>query len=169
LYDFLNPNPMHDTGLVNTLIDLILVVYITVSAFVGYYHMEWLSPVHPKVKETPVSIILLNTFLIIVVSSSLPAVARILGILRFELMGNFKTMFYLINNQYLLLYKSTFLFIFASKYFTFFPIWKNIHRLLIYHCTKQENEFCYCEDKKERKCDLHKSLPYMEQSCYYVG
>jgi len=130
LYNFLNPNPMHDTGLLNTVIDFILIVYISVSAFVGYYNMEWLSPIHPKIKETPISIILLNSFLIIIVSSSLPAVARILGIMRFELMGNFETMFYLINHSYLLMYKSSFLCVLASKYLKIFPIWKNIYRIL---------------------------------------
>jgi len=130
LYDFLNPNPHHDTGLFNTFIDLFLIIYISVSAIVGYYNMESLSPIHPKIKDTPISLILLNTFIIIIICSSLPGVARILGVLRFELMGNFETMFYLINTNYLLLYKSSFIFIFASKYLQIFPFWKRLITLL---------------------------------------
>jgi len=130
LYDFLNPNPNNDTGLLNTLIDLFLVVYISVSAFIGYYKMDLLSSIQPKMNNTPIYHILLNTFLIIIISSSLPAVAHILGVFRFELMGNFEKMFYNNSRYILLLYKSSFLCLLASKYLKIFPIWKKLKTLL---------------------------------------
>lgn len=90
--NFINPDPGHYMGPVATLIDFLLVMYnveanplnnsqryITIASFVGYFNLSWLRHIRPREQSTPLYKVILNTFLLLIMSSSLPIIAKILG------------------------------------------------------------------------------------------
>lgn len=47
----------------------------------GLYQSRWFQGYEPKKKDTPMYRIVLNTFVILMISSALPVVSRILGMI----------------------------------------------------------------------------------------
>eukprot|EP01127_Copromyxa_protea_P017187 TRINITY_DN5211_c0_g1_i2.p1 TRINITY_DN5211_c0_g1~~TRINITY_DN5211_c0_g1_i2.p1 ORF type:complete len:494 (+),score=64.23 TRINITY_DN5211_c0_g1_i2:28-1482(+) len=121
VFNFLNPDPEHYMGPISTLIDFLLVIYITVASFFGYFNISLLREIRPVAQDTSLANLLLNTFLLLGITSSLPLIANILGLIHFSLISDFDKP-YLKNSYLIVTYKITFLIFFIQRYTTFFPV-----------------------------------------------
>jgi hypothetical protein len=65
--------------------------------------------------------IVINTFVILVISSALPVVSRILGLVTFDLMEYYKYTDYMRNTYFIMTYKILFVLKLAQRYFELFP------------------------------------------------
>jgi hypothetical protein len=104
-----------------TIVETVLVLYTSISAFVGLYHSQWFQGWRPKKRDTPMYRIVINTFVILVISSALPVVSRILGLVTFDLMEYYKYTDYMRNTYFIMTYKILFVLKLAQRYFELFP------------------------------------------------
>lgn len=102
-------------------IDMCLIIYTVVSAFVGLYNSVWFHKMKPRRRETPIYKIVLNVWILLILSSSIPIVARLLDLSNFDLMAFYHYTEYMRNIYLVLLYKFIFLLKFAQRYFQLFP------------------------------------------------
>jgi len=81
------------------LVDIWVIVFVMVSAFVGFYQLPWISTMKPLPRSTSIHRTVINVALILLLSSSFPVVARILGLTFFDLMGYYHYSHYVENNS----------------------------------------------------------------------
>lgn len=89
-------------------LEIILILYMMATSSVGVYTLPFLTRVRPKLRNTPLSHIIANCALLLVLSSALPLISRILGITNFDLMGDFGKIEWLGNFKIVLMYNILF-------------------------------------------------------------
>jgi len=95
-------------GVVGALIEVALICYLMAASTVGLYTLPFLSGLRPQVKNTPLTQLIVNCALVLVLSSALPLLSRILGISNFDLLGNYGRIEWLGNFYLVLLYNLVF-------------------------------------------------------------
>lgn len=97
-------------GPLGAAIEIVLILYLWLASIVGFYTLPLLSRLKPNLCDTSMTQIIGNSAVLLILSSALPVLARILGITNFDLMGDFGRIEWL-GNIYLVLFYN---FIFAS-------------------------------------------------------
>ncbi|XP_074096427.1 LMBR1-like protein lilipod isoform X2 [Cotesia typhae] len=95
-------------GPVGAVTEVIVIFYVAVTSIVGLYGLPGVSRIMPKFHGTPLTHLIANCVLLLVLSSALPLLSRILGMTNFDLLGDFGQIKWLSNYQLLLLYNSIF-------------------------------------------------------------
>ena len=95
-------------GVVGALIEVSLIIYLMAASTVGLYTLPLLSEIRPAIRKTPLTQLIVNCGLVLVLSSALPLLSRILGISNFDLLGNYGRIEWLGNFYLVLLYNFVF-------------------------------------------------------------
>ncbi|XP_076455646.1 limb region 1 protein homolog [Babylonia areolata] len=90
-------------GPVGAALEIVLILYLICTAVVGFFGLPYLCRLHPRRGDTSMVKIILNCSVLLVLSSALPIVSKMLGITNFDLIGNFGSMEWL-GNFYLILF-----------------------------------------------------------------
>lgn len=91
-------------GPIGAAMEIVLIFYLVVTSTVGLYTIPLLSAIQPKYHETPISHIILNCGVVLILSSAIPLLSRILGITNFDLLGDFGEIEWLGNFVIVLFY-----------------------------------------------------------------
>ncbi|CAH2012803.1 unnamed protein product [Acanthoscelides obtectus] len=89
-------------------LEIVLIVYLIVTSSIGLYTAPCARRFRPKKRATPFTLLIANCALLLVVSSALPLLAKILGITNFDLLGDFGSIEWLGNFKLVLLYNLSF-------------------------------------------------------------
>lgn len=82
-------------GPLGAALEVILILYLTVTSTIGLYSIPVLSKIRPKLKQTSFSHVIVNCGLVLILSSALPLLSKILGnVLRIANENVFKRMFF---------------------------------------------------------------------------
>ncbi|XP_049770739.1 protein Lilipod isoform X1 [Schistocerca cancellata] len=96
--------PLSKLGPVGALLEIALICYLVATSSVGVYTLPGLRRVKPRRARTPFTHVVANCALLLVLSSALPLLARILGFTNFDLLGDFGKIRWLGNMEIVLLY-----------------------------------------------------------------
>ncbi|KAL8620137.1 hypothetical protein ACOMHN_064807 [Nucella lapillus] len=89
-------------GPVGAAVEMVLILYLICTAVVGFFGLPYLHRLMPRWGDTSMVKLILNCTVLLVLSSALPIVSKMLGITNFNLIGNFGSMGWL-GNFYLVL------------------------------------------------------------------
>ncbi|XP_075145764.1 LMBR1-like protein lilipod isoform X2 [Haematobia irritans] len=89
-------------------LEVCLIFYLGATSAVGFYTMPFMRNVRPQRRKTSLSQLILNCALVLILSSALPLLSRIIGITNFDLLGDFGAIEWLGNFQIVLLYNLVF-------------------------------------------------------------
>ncbi|KAH8384092.1 hypothetical protein KR009_012100 [Drosophila setifemur] len=89
-------------------LEVCLIFYLGATSVVGFYSMPFMRNVCPKRSQTSLPQLMLNCGFMLVLSSALPLLSRIIGITNFDLLGDFGAIEWLGNFQIVLLYNLVF-------------------------------------------------------------
>ncbi|XP_016981963.1 protein Lilipod [Drosophila rhopaloa] len=89
-------------------LEVCLIFYLGATSVVGFYSMPFMQNVCPKRRQTSLPQLMLNCGFMLVLSSALPLLSRIIGITNFDLLGDFGAIEWLGNFQIVLLYNLVF-------------------------------------------------------------
>lgn len=90
-------------------LEVTLILYLTVTSTIGLYTIPTLSKIQPKSKSTPFVHIIANCGLLLILSSALPLLSKILGFTNFDLLGDFGQIEWLGNFRIVLIYNLVFM------------------------------------------------------------
>uniref|UniRef100_UPI0035902293 protein LMBR1L-like isoform X3 n=1 Tax=Myxine glutinosa TaxID=7769 RepID=UPI0035902293 len=89
-------------------LEVILIFYLMLSSLVGFYSLPRFDSLRPRRQNTPMSKVIGNCVVLLVLSSALPVLSRTLGITNFDLLGSFGQFDWLGNFHIVLLYNVLF-------------------------------------------------------------
>ncbi|XP_018797774.1 PREDICTED: protein Lilipod [Bactrocera latifrons] len=89
-------------------LEVCLIFYLGATSVVGFYTMPFMRNVCPQKRKTSLAQLILNCALVLILSSALPLLSRIIGITNFDLLGDFGAIEWLGNFQIVLLYNLVF-------------------------------------------------------------
>ncbi|KRT83322.1 hypothetical protein AMK59_3445, partial [Oryctes borbonicus] len=95
-------------GPLGAALEIILILYLIVTSSIGLYSLPPMYKIRPRAHSTPFSLIIGNCSLVLILSSALPLLAKILGITNFDLLGDFGSIEWLGNFKIVLLYNLVF-------------------------------------------------------------
>uniref|UniRef100_T1HA65 RRM domain-containing protein n=1 Tax=Rhodnius prolixus TaxID=13249 RepID=T1HA65_RHOPR len=95
-------------GPVGAGIEIVVITYLAVTSCAGLYTLPLLAKIRPTNHGTPLSLLIANAAILLVLSSALPLLSRILGITNFDLLGHFGKIEWLGNFQIVFLYNLLF-------------------------------------------------------------
>ena len=87
---------------------VILIGYLFVTSLVGLYTIPIITRIRPMLNSTPLTHLILNCCIYVILSTALPLLAKILGITNFDLLGKFSEVKWLGNFYLVLLYNAIF-------------------------------------------------------------
>lgn len=95
-------------GWLGIFLQVFLIFYIMTASIVGLYTSPLFSHLTPKKDDTSLTVMIANSIILLVLSSALPVLVRILGITSFDLMGEFGRLNWLGNYKLVLFYNLLF-------------------------------------------------------------
>ncbi|GAB1867457.1 Protein LMBR1L [Camponotus japonicus] len=95
-------------GPIGATIEVAVILYLAVTSAIGLYALPGVRRVQPKLRSTPLTHLIANCALLLVLSSALPLLSRILGMTNFDLLGDFGRIEWLGNFKLVLLYNLIF-------------------------------------------------------------
>jgi hypothetical protein len=95
-------------GPIGAALEVILILYFMSASIVGFYSLPYFHRAMPLIQDTPMTKIIANCMVMLVMSSALPVLSRTLGITNFDLLGNFGSMDWLGNFYIILSYNVIF-------------------------------------------------------------
>ncbi|GLV41036.1 lilipod [Carabus blaptoides fortunei] len=95
-------------GPLGAALEIVLILYLIATSSVGLYTLPIMSRVRPKPNQTPFCHIIANCALVLILSSALPLLSKILGMTNFDLLGDFGRIEWLGNFKIVLLYNLVF-------------------------------------------------------------
>ncbi|GJQ80804.1 hypothetical protein Trydic_g16002, partial [Trypoxylus dichotomus] len=95
-------------GPLGAALEIVLILYLIVTSSIGLYSSPPMYKIRPRAHSTPFSLIIGNCTLVLILSSALPLLAKILGITNFDLLGDFGSIEWLGNFKIVLLYNLVF-------------------------------------------------------------
>ncbi|XP_013413877.2 limb region 1 protein homolog [Lingula anatina] len=107
-------------GQVGALLEIALILYFMLASVVGFYSLRFFRRLQPKPSDTTLTQIIGNCVVILVLSSALPVLSRILGITNFDLLGEFGRLEWLGSFYLILTYNLVFVSCTALCLFTKF-------------------------------------------------
>lgn len=97
------------------------IFYLTASSFVGFYCLPFMKYLAPKAHDMPIYKIAINVSSILLLGSSLPVVAKLLGLTSFDLMGFYHYTQYIRSENFHAVYKILFMITMTRQYIKRFP------------------------------------------------
>lgn len=95
-------------GSVGSVIQVVVIFYVMGASIVGLHSAPGIRSITPKPHDTPLSSIIANATLILVLSSAQPLLARTLGLTNFDLLGDYREIRWLRQFYIVLLYNFVF-------------------------------------------------------------
>lgn len=95
-------------GPLGAALEVCIITYLGVTSAVGLYTMPFMRNVRPQRRKTSLAQLIANCGLVLILSSALPLLSRILGITNFDLLGDFGQIEWLGNLLIVLLYNVIF-------------------------------------------------------------
>uniref|UniRef100_A0A2M4ADW3 Putative lipocalin-interacting membrane receptor limr n=2 Tax=Anopheles triannulatus TaxID=58253 RepID=A0A2M4ADW3_9DIPT len=95
-------------GPLGATLEVCIITYLGVTSAVGLYTMPFMRNVRPRRRKTSLTQLIFNCGLVLILSSALPLLARILGITNFDLLGDFGEIEWLGNFMIVLMYNVVF-------------------------------------------------------------
>uniref|UniRef100_A0A674PRN4 Limb development membrane protein 1-like n=1 Tax=Takifugu rubripes TaxID=31033 RepID=A0A674PRN4_TAKRU len=95
-------------GSLGAAVQVLLILYLMVSSVVGFYSSPFFTGILPRSKDTNLTQIIANCMSLLILSSALPVFSRIIGITRFDLLGDFGRYNWLGNFYVVFLYNMMF-------------------------------------------------------------
>nr|XP_029725484.1 protein Lilipod [Aedes albopictus] len=95
-------------GPLGAALEVCIIMYLGVTSAVGLYTMPFMRNVRPQRRKTSLCQLIANCALVLILSSALPLLSRILGITNFDLLGDFGEIEWLGNFMIVLLYNVIF-------------------------------------------------------------
>ncbi|XP_018048443.1 PREDICTED: protein Lilipod [Atta colombica] len=95
-------------GPIGAAIEVAVILYLAVTSAIGLYTLPGVRMVQPRFRSTPLTHLIANCALLLVLSSALPLLSRILGMTNFDLLGDFGRIEWLGNFKLVLLYNLIF-------------------------------------------------------------
>jgi len=95
-------------GAIGVFIEVVLIGYLFVTSLVGLYTIPVITRIRPMLSSTPLTHLILNCCIYVILSTALPLLAKILGITNFDLLGKFSEVKWLGNFYLVLLYNAIF-------------------------------------------------------------
>lgn len=95
-------------GPIGAALEVCIIFYLGAASSVGLYTMPFMKSLRPHRRQTSLPQLILNAALILILSSALPLLSRILGITNFNLLGEFGSIQWLGNFQIVFLYNLIF-------------------------------------------------------------
>ncbi|XP_060079895.1 limb region 1 protein homolog [Ylistrum balloti] len=89
-------------GSVGAVLEIVLILYVMFASIEGFYSLPFFRRLTPVSHDTSMVQIIGNCVVLLILSSALPVLSRIMGITNFDLIGNFGSMDWL-GNFYLIL------------------------------------------------------------------
>lgn len=96
-------------GLISALTDIVMILYLSCASLSGLYNLPGLCCLQPRPHNNSFNQIFVNCYILCILSSALPLLARILGMTDFDLLANFGSIEWLGNFYVALLYNLIFL------------------------------------------------------------
>ncbi|XKL59531.1 hypothetical protein PGB90_000547 [Kerria lacca] len=96
-------------GPLGAALEIILILYLSITSTFGLYSIPCLLDIQPKVKQTPFLHVIVNCGLLLILSSALPLLSKILGFTNFDLLGDFGQIEWLGNFKIVLIYNLVFM------------------------------------------------------------
>jgi hypothetical protein len=90
--------------------------YVIVAAVVGLYALPWIKDMKPKANDTDLMTIAGNIVIFLLMSSSFPVVAWVLGLTSFDLIGYYENMYSLTSLKEKLGYRLLFTIFLGMRY-----------------------------------------------------
>ncbi|XP_032222375.1 limb region 1 protein homolog [Nematostella vectensis] len=91
-------------GTFGALLEIVLIFYLMLASLVGLYSVPWFVRLRPVPKDTPMTKVIANCIVLLILSSALPVLSRTLGITNFDLMGEFGRLDWLGNIRVIIIY-----------------------------------------------------------------
>ncbi|RXG51648.1 Protein Lilipod [Armadillidium vulgare] len=76
-------------GPVGAIIEVLLILYLIAASLLGCYSLPFIRAIRPRRQETPMTHIIANCLVVLLLSSALPLLVRTLGITNFDLLGDY--------------------------------------------------------------------------------
>ncbi|XP_063422623.1 limb region 1 protein homolog isoform X2 [Mytilus trossulus] len=89
-------------GSVGATLEIVLILYVMCASVVGFYSLPFFKRLRPVPHDTSMVKIIGNCVVLLILSSALPILSRMLGLTNFNLIGNFGSMEWL-GNLYIIL------------------------------------------------------------------
>lgn len=89
-------------GPFGAIVEVILILYLLIASVVGFYGAPFFRSLIPVPHDTPMTKIIMNSLVLLIMSSALPVLSRTLGITNFDLLGEFGR-FDSLHNVYLVI------------------------------------------------------------------
>ncbi|KAK7584276.1 hypothetical protein V9T40_005239 [Parthenolecanium corni] len=96
-------------GPLGAALEVVLILYLTVTSAFGLYSIPCLSVIQPKLDHTSFLHVIINCGLLLILSSALPLLSKILGFTNFDLLGDFGQIEWLGNFKIVLIYNLVFM------------------------------------------------------------
>ena len=95
-------------GPIGATVEVAVILYLAVTSAIGLYTLPGVRSVQPRFHSTPLTHLIANCALLLVLSSALPLLSRILGMTNFDLLGDFGRIEWLGNFKLVLFYNLIF-------------------------------------------------------------
>ncbi|KAG4072779.1 hypothetical protein HA402_005256 [Bradysia odoriphaga] len=95
-------------GPIGAALEVCIIFYLGATSTVGLYTMPWMRKVRPRIKQTSLSLLIINCALVLILSSAQPLLSRIIGITNFDLLGDYGAIEWLGNFTFVLGYNLCF-------------------------------------------------------------
>jgi len=76
-------------GVLGVIVEVIIIGYLLITSIVGLYSIPVIRKILPIPRDTPISHLIMNCGLFVILSSALPLLVKVLGITNFDLLGNY--------------------------------------------------------------------------------
>ncbi|XP_011313729.1 protein LMBR1L [Fopius arisanus] len=95
-------------GPIGAAVEVVVILYLAATSAIGLYGLPGVRRVRPRIHSTPLTHLIANCALLLVLSSALPLLSRILGMTNFDLLGDFGRIEWLGNFKLVLFYNLIF-------------------------------------------------------------
>ncbi|XP_076178974.1 LMBR1-like protein lilipod isoform X2 [Ptiloglossa arizonensis] len=95
-------------GPIGATVEVAVILYLAATSAIGLYTLPGVRRVQPRFHSTPLTHLIANCALLLVLSSALPLLSRILGMTNFDLLGDFGRIEWLGNFKLVLFYNLIF-------------------------------------------------------------
>ncbi|KAK9879356.1 hypothetical protein WA026_004205 [Henosepilachna vigintioctopunctata] len=95
-------------GPIGAAMEIVLILYFIATSSIGLYTTPFMRRIRPTLKSTPFYLLIGNCALVLILSSALPVLSKILGITNFDLLGDFGRIDWLDDFEIVLAYNVLF-------------------------------------------------------------
>ncbi|CAG0883880.1 unnamed protein product [Cyprideis torosa] len=130
----LGRSSLHALGWFGAALEISIIVYLFVTSLLGLYSLPGIKRIRPVRGQTPLTHLILQAGILLIISSALPLLSRIVGITNFDLIGNYGKVTWLGSFRLVFVYNLLFACCTISVLFNHFtsPVRRALYYWLIY-------------------------------------